>query len=98
MTIRSRVKNLEKQHGGKLEVIAPRVFCAKTESGLTEASDTARFVGGSVSKEFPRAGSEYLQDFRDRVMKEGCRLVSEVHPNTVFVYAGVLDSKYAQSC
>ena len=98
MTIRSRVKKLEKQHGGELEIVVPRVFCAKTERGLTEASDRARFVGGSVSKEFPREGNENLQDFRDRAMKEGCRLVSEIHPNPVFVYAGVLGSKYAQYC
>ncbi|MEM1352549.1 MAG: hypothetical protein AAGF27_09395 [Pseudomonadota bacterium] len=96
MTIKSRVQKLE-QRNVKLAVLTFGAFCADTGDGLPEVSRRARYFAGSLSTEFVRAPRENLDDFKNRVLTEGTKTECEVHPNAIFVYAGLMGAEH-QHC
>ena len=98
MNIKARVKKLEKESSAQFEVLVPLVMCPEAESALTEASVRARYVAGTVTEEFVREDGEDLKAFKDRVKRDGGRIMRAAHPNAILVYAGVLGDKYSECC
>ena len=98
MNIKARVKKLEKKCSARFEVLIPLVMCPDTETALTEASVRARYVARTVTEEFVREDDEELKSFKDRVKRDGGRIMRAAHPNAILVYAGVLGDKYSECC
>lgn len=79
---------------------------ARVGSGLSRFWNVVRFGGRWHTTTSARCyreawlsgdGNESLTGFKDRLRSAGARRVSEVHPNAIFVCAGVMGAEH-QHC